>query len=135
MLKVVSYLTAMSVGTVFIAECLIHSYVPPRHAIWTRSYHIQVGEIHVWPRPYYSIQIGEPIYIGERPIWPLQKKLLSKNYCLSYKEAKQEYDKCVKASPDTNYKLTSNQAVVKGFFIKNCIGVVEGTNIVHESKQ
>lgn len=93
-----------------LAELGAHMYMKPYVSNHTKSYHVSIGGVHVWPASVYGV------------------------YCSSYRAAKNEFNKCVKQSPKTNYRIQSYPAVVRGYLFPVIIGVTGECALVEENK-
>lgn len=91
-------------------EYYSHNHMKPYISKTTKSYHVTISDVAVWSAAFYG------------------------SYCTSYRAAKVEFNKCVKASPATNYQIISYPAVVKGFLFPSIIAVTGESKLLEENK-
>lgn len=100
----------MCVTAVGLAELVARAYLGLRVSNHTKSYHVSINGIHVWPASSYGV------------------------YCSSYREARNEFNRCVKQSPKTNYQIQSYPAIVRGYLFPTIVAVTGKCVLVEENK-
>ena len=112
MLKLIVAPALICVASLGLAEYYAYQYTEPHISKSIKSYHVTIDDIFVWPMASYGA------------------------YCKDYKEARKQFDKCVKDSPQTNYKIVSYPAAVTGFLFPRVIGICndEEGQILDENK-
>jgi len=111
MLKIVIVPALICILGVGFVEYCVHKYMKPYVSKTTKSYHITLNNIFVWP----AASRGA--------------------YCKDYKEAQKQFNKCVMYDPTINYKIVCYPAAVTGYLFPRIIGVSDEVHqVLKENK-